>query len=342
MRYRPRRQTKAQIEKRKHDNQWRLELDRQTRDLKFREEKHWLYQITKPQEQKTMATEQQEVIKTENESPTTEDSLALARGSETVSQLATLGTEGKAIIEARRSIVDAAVRASISLTYPEDWVLFRDSKTDRVTAYLQDSGCARVNKIWGIQVTPKHWNRTEANGDFSWSVIGDAYCKLTDTYLNDEEGLRCSTEQFVKQVSEPLLREIRVKQAARANLNGSCVRRLTGMQSIPISMLDEVWRGSGKTTAKCIPGRGYGSRAEREGAKVQQSADTPAGEEPTCELCGGKMHFRAAGKTSQGKDYTAFWFCPEGGEGKRHEKSTIGHEAWLRSRKSENREPGQD
>lgn len=344
MRFKRRRRTKKEIEENKFNNRWwRLLIER---ERALRKAEQALSQSITHSKDKTMNSDTQEKTEgTQVLAPLLEET-ALAQSAETVSDLATLGARGMAIIESRREVVDTAVRASISLTYPQDWILFRDKDTGRIIAYLQDSGCARISKVWGIQTEYKSLAKQESDDklSFSWKVTGNAFCKLTGQYLNDEEGVRCSTEAFITQVKEPMLKDTRVKQAAKANFNGSCVRRLTGMQSIPIEMLDEVWKGSGKTSAKCVQGKGFGSAAERQGAKVQQSADTPAGEEPTCELCGGKMYFKPAGKTAQGKEYSAFWFCPEGGEGRRHEKSTLSHSDWQKTVKTrtETREPGME
>lgn len=238
----------------------------------------------------------------------TEASLAIIP--ETVTQLATRGAEGKAVIEARRQIIDAAIRASIWLTFPEDWVLFKDKNTGRVTAYLQDSGCRRVLPIWGIQATPKgSYDKTEVNGEFAYTLIGDAYCKLTDTWIYNLEGTRTSTEPFAQQVTDPLLKDVRVKQAAKANMEGNAVRRHGGLQNIPERFLTEVWKGTSKSTTQCSLGKGFGSRQDREGTTVRDSS-TPDVQPPICELCQKPMKFYAGG-SKDGRTWESAWKCQD-------------------------------
>jgi hypothetical protein len=257
---------------------------------------------------------------------------ALEAVAETVTQLATRGSEGKAIIKAREEIVDAAVKASIRLTHPSDWVLFRD-KSGRITGFLQDSGCKRIDRIWGIQVTPKTLEKVESGGDYAYIRGGDAYCKLTDTWIHDVEGMRCSTERFVEQVTEPLLKDIRVRQAARANLDGNCIRRLSGLQNIPAEFLDEVWRGTGKVSAHCSQGKGFGTQQERQGTNVR-SETTPNIQPPICESCNAELQYLAAGSNSSGK-WDAYWKCreykwdPKARQGNGH--SRIAADEWAKT-----------
>lgn len=256
---------------------------------------------------------------------------ALELVGDNVTQLAKRGAEGKAIIKAREEIVDTAVRASIRLTHPSDWVLFK-SKDNRVTGYLQDSGCKRIDRIWRIQVTPKTCERVEVGGDFAYLMTGDAYCKLTDTWIHNVEGMRCSTERFVEQVTEPLLKDIRVRQAARSNLDGNAVRRLSGLQVIPESFLNEVWRGTGKTSKDCSLGKGFGSQQERQGTNVR-SEETPNIQPPICDSCGAELKYHSAGSNATGK-WDAYWKCKDyawdSKERKSNGHSKIGAAEWAK------------
>jgi len=230
---------------------------------------------------------------------------------DTVTQLARRGTEGKAIIKAREEIVDTAVRASIRLTHPQDWVLFKDKNTGRVTAYLQESGCRRIDRIWGIQVTPKPgYEKIEEGGEFTITVSGDAYCKLTDTWINDIDGTRSSEEKFAEQASSPLKKVKLVHQAAKANLCGNAIRRLSGLQSIPEAFLNECWKGTNKTSKDCSLGRGFGSQQERQGTDVR-SEHAPANiQPPICDSCGASLKYVPGGKNANGK-WEAYWKCAQ-------------------------------
>ena len=56
---------------------------------------------------------------------------------------------GLAVIKSKHVILTQLRTASLQLTNPQDWVLFRD-KDGNVTAYLQDRGCDRVRPMWGV------------------------------------------------------------------------------------------------------------------------------------------------------------------------------------------------
>lgn len=245
------------------------------------------------------------------------ENTAIALIAETVTQLANRGSEGKLVIKAREDIVDAAIRASIRTTQPEDYVLFRDKNTGRVTAYLQESGCRRIQALWGVDVLPPKGEKTfqyekvELGPDFAYQVVGDSYCKLTDTWIRGVEGMRCSTENFISQVKEPLLKDIRVRQAAKASLDGNCIRRHSGMQNIPEQFLNEVWKGSGKSSARCSKGKGFGTSDERRGAQ-ETNHDRPDVPAPICDDCQVEMEYHAAGKSRDGKSsWEAFYRCPK-------------------------------
>ncbi len=125
-----------------------------------------------------------------------------------------------------------------------------------------------------------------------------------------------SDEDFVKN-DKGIQKELKVRKAARASLDGSIVRELTGLKSIPIQSLEEAWQGTWKKTSMIARGRGFGSGAERAGAQVQQAEHVQAGSEPVCGICGAKAKFWPAGTgRTTGKPYLAFWSCP--GEREQH------------------------
>jgi len=232
-----------------------------------------------------------------------------------VDELAALtDDQGVAIVNQRHKIVDALRRASVSLTNPQDWLLFKAD--DRVTAYLQDSGAQRIMPLWGIEITPKNGfqeTRTtdDPDGDYAITCYGDAYCSVTNIAIKDIEGTRYSDEDFVnpRVPMTPIRKKIRVQQAAVANRNGNAVRKLAGLSNVAIEFILDVWKGTGKTIDLCAKGKGYGTGAERMGAAVQQAADLPEGMQPKCPECGQAMKFIPGGKSSKGGEYEAFWAC---------------------------------
>jgi len=261
----------------------------------------------------------------------------------TIDELAALAGEGGLeIAKARAAIIDNLRRASISLTSPQDWLLFKNDAG--ATGYCQDTGCKRYWQLWGIEISPRgdfEKITDDETKDFAYRCYGDGFCQVTGLFLKNVEGVRYSTEDFCKDLPQ-LKKEVRVRQAAVANRDGSIIRALAGMKSIPIEMLEEVWKGTGKSTDHCNLGKGYGSKAERMGAAVQQSDINPD-EEPMCTTHGLKMKFLPAGTSKAGKPYSAFWACPN-----RECKYTLRHSDVLEQVKmdrrdaAEQREPGQE
>jgi hypothetical protein len=229
----------------------------------------------------------------------------------TIEDLAALPEEeGVAIIEGRQEILDTLRKASILLTHPQDWVLYKAE--NRITCYLQDCGCQRVMALWGIDIEPTGgYERIDDKDteEFAYSCKADGFCASTNRAVKAVQGLRLSTEDVVKNLPR-LQKSIRVRQLATANRDGNIVRMLTGLKSVAIEELDSVWKaeGKGKSVALCVPGRGYGSQKERQGAQAND-ADKTSDPGPKCPTCGAKMNFRKAGSTTSGKAYGAFWGC---------------------------------
>ena len=211
-------------------------------------------------------------------------------------------------------LTQALRKVSIMQTEPEDWVLFRrpgqDGEEGRVTAYLQDAGCQRIMGMWKIEVMPSQGRMDfereqiaiEGTEDFAWVTRGNGICKLwaEPQTLYNIEGVRRSDEDFVK-YKKGIQKSIEVRKASFANLNGSIVRRLTGLGGVAVRLLDEVWKleGRGKTSANCARGKGYGTQAERLG----EARDVEYGDPPKCPTCQRKMVLRHGKKGP-------FWGCP--------------------------------
>jgi hypothetical protein len=270
----------------------------------------------------------------ENENPAIEPELiheetALTRPSMpvTIDELAVIPDDkGIQVIQARYKMIDTLRRASISLTSPQDWLLFKTPE-GAVTAYLQDSGCKRIWQIWGIEISPKEgWEKItdDETGDYACKCYGTGVSKVTGLFVENIEGVRYSNENYCKDLPR-LQQEVRVKQAAIANRDGNIIRALTGLKSVALEMLEEVWKGTGKSSALCNLGKGYGSRTERKGAEVHDQAprDVPA---PICDICGKSMKYIAASDR-----YKAFWSCPEkkkGPDGKYNNHGSVEADKW--------------
>ena len=253
----------------------------------------------------------------------------------TVDELANLeGDAGEMVVLRRHKIVDSMRRASIALTSPQDWLLFKAE--DRRTAFLQDSGCQRIMALWGIEITPVGgFEMTtvgdDPEGEYAITCRGDAYCHVTDQTMKGIEGTRYSDEDFCSKLN-PIRKKIRVQQAAVANRNGNAVRKLTGLSNVAVELLELVWKeeGKGKSINLCALGKGYGSRQERQGANMKDGAPSDI-KPPICDICGKNM------KYVSGTDrYPAFWSCPDkkkGPDGKYNNHGSVEAAKWAATMK---------
>ena len=262
-----------------------------------------------------MSSEETNIPTVEPEIVDSDKSVVRYQGA-TIEELAQ-SENGKIVLERAIDIMKTLRAASIALTYPHDWVLFKAD--DRITGYLQDVGCQRIRDMWGIEIfNISDWTRVEGEDkEFSYTLTGDGMCKRTGGVVEKISGSRYSFEDFiVKRRLNKLQIEAEVKKAARANLDGSIVRELAALKSVPAEELDQVWAAAGmggyKTTKLCPKGRGFGSQAERSGANVQQAADVPADQQPFCQQCDPpyKMKFVPGGiSKANDRPYDAFWTC---------------------------------
>lgn len=211
------------------------------------------------------------------------------------------------VIQARVQILATVRKAAIRATSPEDWLLFRDKKGLTI-GYLQDCGADRVRDLYGIEVfdiSQPEKKRIEASEDFMYLITGCGRCSLTHQTLESIEGGRSSRDDFVRDLDGVEL-ELAVRKAARANLDGNITRELAGLKSVPLSELQDAWKGSSKDSQNCRLGRGFGSQGQRQGADMQTGAPgVTESAAPKCPKCGGQMNF------VQGKEgkYEPFWSC---------------------------------
>jgi len=227
----------------------------------------------------------------------------------TIEELAALD-EGPDIVEAKTLILKSFRLASIKATNPQDWLLFKavdpSGGSERITGFLSDQGCQRIRPLWGIDITPtsEFEKITAEDGEFAYLIRGDGFCSTTNRKVTDVEGLRYSTDRFLDGLTA-IMKEMRVRQAARANLDGTITRKLTGMGNIAAEELEEAWAGTWKKLDLCARGKGYGTGKERAG---DADSKAPSGKGPLCEheKCGKPMKFWAA----KG-DMVAAYKCPE-------------------------------
>jgi hypothetical protein len=237
-----------------------------------------------------------------------DDRLALRRPDVpiTLSELAARKGEAPEIIEARVQVLETLHRASIRMTDPTDWILFKspDDQGGQIVGYLQDAGCDRVRDLWGIEVFNISKPEKVAGADpetFHYLVTGDGRCKLTRQVVEQMEGGRSSTDDFCRGKTGAEL-HLLVRKAARANLDGNIVRELAGLKSVAIEAIRAAWVGTPKQVENCRLGRGFGTRDERLGARSEKAPDL---EPPTCPHCGAKGVYRPS-RGNRG----AFYGCP--------------------------------
>ena len=218
------------------------------------------------------------------------------------------GRKGEAveIIEARVQVVETLRRASIRLTSPADWLLFKapDDQGGQVVGYCQDSGAERFRDLWGIDVFDVSEPEKITGNDaavFTYIVRGSGRCRITGQTLEQIEGARSSTDDFCRGVVGVAL-EVLVRKAARANLDGGVTRELAGMKSVPIEEIAAAWEGTPKKIENCRHGRGFGTRDERLGAR---STKAPEVDPPVCPHC------QSVGVFREGKNgRPGFYGCP--------------------------------
>lgn len=225
----------------------------------------------------------------------------------TLIDLAARKGEAIEIIDARVQVLNTARTHAIRMTHPEDWVLFK-SKDERIVGYLEDAGCERVRPIFGISIVDVQQPQKVVSNDgksFAIIVRGRGRSGLTLDELDAVEGIRESTEDFCKDLSG-IKQELRVRQAARANLDGRVVRELAGLGSVPIEELARAWTGTDKKVEHCRKGRGFGTQDERLGGTREGLPDVPP---PTCPVCKIPLVYRPA----KG-DRAAFYGCSQYGK----------------------------
>lgn len=147
--------------------------------------------------------------------------------------------------------INALQIASIRLTYPEDWVLFR-AKDGAEICYLQDAGCERVRPLWGIdfdRVSLKEDvdDRMLEDGNYVAEAIIRCRCALTGETI-EEMGFRSSAgffgpewEKVTKAESAVEIARLKanIRKASIVNGKGRCIRTVSGLAQVPVSKLRE-------------------------------------------------------------------------------------------------------
>lgn len=219
-------------------------------------------------------------------------------------QVAAMHETAAKVIDARIDIVKRLRVASLKLTNPEDWVL-NQNRDGRVTGYLQDAGCERIQPLWGIDVfnvgEPQRMASTD-DDSFCYWMTGDGRSRFTGGSVEGAMGVRYSNDDFiVNSKKKGIQLEFLLRKCARANLDGNIIRTISGLHLVPIEEIQEAWAGTKKITEHCAWGKGFS--AQERSARQGQSGPAPA-----CPICNGRTHFVKAGEGRNGP-YPAFWGC---------------------------------
>lgn len=215
------------------------------------------------------------------------------------------------IIERAVQAVNTLRRASIAMTNPDDWTLYR-SPEGRITGYLESLAAWNLRPLWGVstQQVGEHYQVKHEDGVFAWCIEGDGYCKRTDIEIMGVVGVCYSNEDFlIHRKLHPVKLEIEMKRTARQRMEGIFVREGAGLKRVPAEELDDVWKSSSwKRSALCPKGRGFGTADERAGAAGKSGID-PA-DIPNCPACSKngiqvKLVFRPGKDNREG-----FFGCP--------------------------------
>jgi len=192
------------------------------------------------------------------------------------------GMEDAAIVFQRRiDLLETCRNAAIRATNPEDWILNRD-RSGKELAMLKASGANVVAMFYGITV--ENVRPRGKHGEFEPDVtIGsdgrtlrawcDAYSNVTGRSIRNLEASRSSTEKFIGRGPDAgeLVAGSDLRSAVYTLLLTKSVRVLAGMSQIPKAVLDDAWKGTGKTTERCVKGSGYGTAKDRAARDVSEN-----------------------------------------------------------------------
>ena len=197
----------------------------------------------------------------------TTQSTALQRRPTTMLDMAIDKGGSQAVVDTLIEIVETFRHGAIRLTSPEDWLLFRavdsQSGSELITGYLQDKGCERVAKLYGIRVFDVSDARKmpgDKADDYSYMQTASGSCARTGEEVEKLIGSRSSTDDISAQwrdtgMSESQI-EIKVQKSCRANLTAiSYVPSPASFGSL--RELREAWQGTSKNWEQCVRGRGW-------------------------------------------------------------------------------------
>lgn len=202
-----------------------------------------------------------------------EDQLTRVAHGLTLANLAEKTDRALAIVQARTQILEKVRAASIVMTQPENWTLFKDPE-GREKAHLGADGAYAIMDLWGVEVfnlrgpddrrVAEPVLIKEPDGTWTAVIIGDGRARFTNRTVEGLAARANSKEEFVGRntgaafISEAVMLSD-LKATARTRLDSKFVRVLTGTANVPV----EILKSHGLKTELCTKGKGYGSSAAR-------------------------------------------------------------------------------
>ena len=195
-------------------------------------------------------------------------------------------THAAALFKQRAELLQKCRTYAVRETNPRDWVLMRPKggPDDSVVAFPDRTACSKIIDVYGIEVYDVR--PVGSDGGFAPDRIVHqvegrevvtlrAWCRarsrVTGRVVEMIEAARATNEQFTGRGTEQDLRS-----ALLTLLLSKSARVISGLSSVPLRSLDEAWEGTGKSTAQCTKGSGFGSSADRRGEELADSDATAA------------------------------------------------------------------
>jgi hypothetical protein len=154
-------------------------------------------------------------------------------------------SQALARVDAMTAVLERLRLKAIQQTWPSDWVIqasVKDGVVQHQTGYLQDIGCDRAGKVYGIVVGEPIVHREDLpDGTYVYELQARASSYVTHETIETCFGSRWSGDTFfVRQLKDPddKVDPTDVKKAAYANLHGRAVRALGGLAGVPLEALE--------------------------------------------------------------------------------------------------------
>lgn len=228
--------------------------------------------------------------------PATSVALVAVQGDSYMERLATQ-SDALEIFTRRIEIAEKARIVAIRRTRPTDWVLSKakEASIDDSFAMLRSSGAQLVAEVYGISlenVGPRDARGVfcpdevhEDDGSSTLRASAVAICRLNGRQL-EIEASRNSKEDFtgrgvIKNTSKGVAKSD-LRAATMTLMMTKAVRKLAGMERVPVSDLKQAWAGTGKAIEQCEKGSGFRSDGDqqRSSGAPQQAPQTSGGATP--------------------------------------------------------------